>query len=247
MKISCYVVTDLLPLYHDGVCNQSTKKLVAEHLDECEPCRALLNKIGNTTIDDKIKAERQEVIMHQTKALRTRYAQNIGTAIHLGLLFLGLLTCLIVDIAISGALTWSLIPVSACIFAGFVLTPITKNGAKGIMPSLIILSILVVPFLFTLSLLTDSDGLLLPIGIRMSVIALAYLWGVVAIFEVLRSRKFMASAVSLLLAIPVSILINFTLSRIITSSLFDIWDAMSFAIIVGVAAIFIFLDFYFRN
>jgi len=73
MKISCDVLSDLLPLYHDGVCNQSTQKLVQEHLKECESCRVFLSKISDTTIDNKLKAERQNVITHQAKAMRTRY------------------------------------------------------------------------------------------------------------------------------------------------------------------------------
>lgn len=247
MKISCDVVMDLLPLYHDGVCNQSTKKQVAEHLDECESCRALLDKIGNTTIDDKLKAERQDVIMHQAKALKIKYAQNIGAVIFSALLLLGIITCFIVDIAISGTLTWSLIPISACVFAGIIFIPAIKYGVKGIKVSLIIFTVLIVPFLFILSHIIDSGELLLQIGIRMSVILLVYLWGIFALFKVLRARKFMAVAISLLLAIPLSIVVNSTLSRIIDTSLFDVWDALTFVIIAVVAAIFFFLDFKFRK
>jgi hypothetical protein len=39
MKNNCDVVTDLLPLYVDGVCSEESKKLVEEHLEECEACR----------------------------------------------------------------------------------------------------------------------------------------------------------------------------------------------------------------
>ena len=247
MKISCDVATDLLPLYHDGVCSQSTKKLVAEHLEECEPCRNLLGRLGNTTIDNKIKVERQGVIMHQAKALRMRYIQNIGAVIFAGLLLLGILTCAIVDIAISGALSWSLIAISACVFAGLVFIPSIKYGARGITATLIIFTVFVVPFLFVLSLLIDSGGLLLPIGSSMSVVAIIYFWGTVVIFRKLRARKFMAIAVSLLLTIPFSLVINYLLLRILETPLFDIWDALSLATVVVVAVVFIVLDYYWRK
>ena len=247
MKISCDVVTDLLPLYHEGVCNQSTKKLVAEHLEACESCRDLLGRISNTTIDNKIKAERQEVILHQAKALRMRYIQNIGAVIFAGLLFLGILTCVIVDLAISGTLSWSLIPISACVFAGLVFIPSIKYGTKGIKASLIIFSIFIVPFLFILSLLIDSDGLLLPIGIRMSIVLITYLWGTDAIFKRLRSRRLIATALSLALTIPFSLVVNLILLRMISTPLFDIWDVLSFAIIIVVAAILIFVDYYLKK
>ena len=46
MKLSCDVINDLLPLYHDEVCSEATKKIVEEHLKECETCRNLVEKIG---------------------------------------------------------------------------------------------------------------------------------------------------------------------------------------------------------
>jgi len=185
--------------------------------------------------------------MHQAKELKIKYAQNIGTVIFSALLLFGMVTCFIIDIAITGTLTWSLIPISACIFAGIVFAPAIKYGVKGIKVSLIIYSVFVVPFLFILSLFVDSGGLLIPIGIRMSVISLVYLWGTFALFKVLRARKFAATAITLLLAIPLSIVANFTLSRIIDVSLFSTWDALTFVIIAVVAAIFLFLDFTIRK
>ena len=39
MKLSCDVINDLLPLYHDEVCSEATKKIVEEHLKECQTYR----------------------------------------------------------------------------------------------------------------------------------------------------------------------------------------------------------------
>ena len=39
MNISCDVIKDLLPLYHDGVCSEDSKKIVEEHLEHCGSCR----------------------------------------------------------------------------------------------------------------------------------------------------------------------------------------------------------------
>ncbi len=44
MKISCDIIRDLLPLYHDNVCSTDSRKLIAEHLDNCEECKAELKK-----------------------------------------------------------------------------------------------------------------------------------------------------------------------------------------------------------
>ena len=40
--ISCDVVRDLLPLYHDGVCSADSRALVEAHLVSCEGCRTEL-------------------------------------------------------------------------------------------------------------------------------------------------------------------------------------------------------------
>lgn len=44
MSWKCEIVTDLAPLYHDGVASKASKKLVKEHLRECPECRAYYNK-----------------------------------------------------------------------------------------------------------------------------------------------------------------------------------------------------------
>ena len=38
-KISCNVIQDIMPLYVDEIVSEDTKKLVEEHLKECEDCR----------------------------------------------------------------------------------------------------------------------------------------------------------------------------------------------------------------
>lgn len=38
-KISCHIIQDILPLYVDGIVSEDTKKMVEEHMQECESCR----------------------------------------------------------------------------------------------------------------------------------------------------------------------------------------------------------------
>jgi len=47
LKISCEIVKDLLPLYHDNVCSSESRALIEEHLDECQSCADLLNSISD--------------------------------------------------------------------------------------------------------------------------------------------------------------------------------------------------------
>lgn len=41
MKVNCEIVQDLLPLYEDGVCSESSRAAVEAHLNTCETCRAV--------------------------------------------------------------------------------------------------------------------------------------------------------------------------------------------------------------
>lgn len=45
MKINCEMARDLLPLYQDGVCSETSKAAVESHLNDCEDCRNLLKAV----------------------------------------------------------------------------------------------------------------------------------------------------------------------------------------------------------
>lgn len=46
MNLSCEVIRDLLPLYHDGICSAESRQLVEEHLKTCDVCRQELEDMG---------------------------------------------------------------------------------------------------------------------------------------------------------------------------------------------------------
>lgn len=47
MRISCDIIKDLLPLYHDGVCSEDSQNMIEEHLSNCESCREELRIMEN--------------------------------------------------------------------------------------------------------------------------------------------------------------------------------------------------------
>ena len=49
MKVTCKVIQDLLPLYHDGVASPDTAALVEEHLKDCEACQEVFHKRNHKT------------------------------------------------------------------------------------------------------------------------------------------------------------------------------------------------------
>ena len=72
MKISCKIIEDLLPLYHDGVCSEESKIVVREHLKDCERCKDFLNTITNETFEMDVNSNIEESRVNSLKLLKKR-------------------------------------------------------------------------------------------------------------------------------------------------------------------------------
>ena len=59
MKIDCGIVQDLIPSYVDGLCSESSKQCVEEHIKDCEECRAFLMECRTVEISGKTFEEQQ--------------------------------------------------------------------------------------------------------------------------------------------------------------------------------------------
>ncbi|RDW15886.1 zf-HC2 domain-containing protein [Oceanobacillus chungangensis] len=57
-RVSCEIVKDLLPLYYDNVCSDDSKKMLEEHLVECQSCKIELDKIK---VDFNLSKEEIEI------------------------------------------------------------------------------------------------------------------------------------------------------------------------------------------
>ena len=57
-KISCDIIQDMLPLYYDEVCSADSRKMIEEHLQECEKCSNIFQKLKiECVVDTKENAE----------------------------------------------------------------------------------------------------------------------------------------------------------------------------------------------
>lgn len=173
---------------------------------------------------------------------RKKTAQNISAFVFSLLSLVGILVCLICDRAINGALTWSLIVISSILFGWLVLIPVIKFWNKGVLGSLAAFTILIFPYLIVLNRLLETS-LLLPIGIRMAVIGIIFLWAVFAMFTLLRKRKWLAAGISVFLTFPVMFLVNWILAGILGSTFLDSWDVLTFVSIGIIGVIFFAFDF----
>ena len=119
MKYSCDLISDLLPLYKDEICSEASRKIVEEHLAECQDCKKILNSLNDITIDEKIVKEKEEVIGTQAKFFKRKSALA-GSII--GLIFsIPILVCLIVNLATGAGLTWFFIVLAGILVAASVI------------------------------------------------------------------------------------------------------------------------------
>ena len=111
MKYQCEMIRDLLPLYHDGVCSESSRQAVEAHLAECSECCGYLEmERSGDALENMFTFERDAVLTSQARFFRRKSA--VAGTIIAGIFMLPVLICLIVNLA-QGGLTWFLIVLAA--------------------------------------------------------------------------------------------------------------------------------------
>lgn len=111
MKYECNMIEDLLPLYKDGVCGPASTKAVEDHLAECPHCREYLEQLRDTTVDEVIFREKEDVIESQSKYFKRKSA--LAGSVIAAIFAVPILVCLIVNLATGSALNWFFIVLAA--------------------------------------------------------------------------------------------------------------------------------------
>ena len=118
MKTDCNIIRDLLPLYVDDVCSQESKKLVEEHLQECPACLEEMVNMRKSEIEDKLGAEREDVISKQKKQMGRRSAA-IGSVLA-WIFLIPVVICLFINRLQGGGMGWFLITLASIAVAASV-------------------------------------------------------------------------------------------------------------------------------
>lgn len=172
------------------------------------------------------KAE-ENLIALKKKYENGRTKNVLIAAVFSAALLIGIMVCMICDLAITGSLTWSLIPTGSIAFAWVVSFPGIILGRKGMLISLISLSVFTVPYLFLLSRILGAKEVF-SIGSVMAVIAIAFMWIVAAVFRRMgKSRIPAALGVNFLLAVPFLFIVNGALRKMIGEPILDVWDLLT--------------------
>lgn len=80
MKTNCALIKDLLPLYVDDVVSEETKKIIEQHLEECEECRKeweLLNADVTIPLSENVQKAEAETIKKTKNKLKKKTRKDI--------------------------------------------------------------------------------------------------------------------------------------------------------------------------
>lgn len=144
-SVSCDVIRDLIPLYHDTVCSEKSRKYVEEHIKTCESCRRFLESLDETMFDAKIYEEKQNILAHHMKKEKTM-AMKTGMIIA-AILLLPIVIAL--TLTIPGYSDWktnAVLIASMLLTAGLTVVPLvskTKRVAKTIIFSTLALLLVI--------------------------------------------------------------------------------------------------------
>ena len=241
------VLAEKLGISDRAVSKWETGKSMPDSGIMLELCGLLKINVNELLSGEKIMAEAYgKAAEENLLALKRKNENNFSINMVLMFLFsvlmgVGIAVCLICDLATSGKPTWSIITLSAILIAWIVVAPVMLGGRKGILPSMIALSVSAFPFLFLLSRFVHAKSVF-RIGGVMAAIGICLIWIVFVLYRRFKNRKLMATGLSLLIAIPFTFLFNLVLSKMIGAALFDIWDGLTLVVLLLLAGGFLMAD-----
>jgi len=157
-NISCDVIQDIIPLYHDKICSDKSREYVEEHIMTCANCNRFLESLSEITFDSQIDDEKQKVLAHHAKKEKTA-AMKTGMIIA-AVLLLPIVIALI--LTIPGYSDWKVNVVliaSMLLTAGLTVVPLiskTKKLSKTIIFSTLALLLVI----FFVEMLYYTGGIL---------------------------------------------------------------------------------------
>ncbi|MGM0123735.1 hypothetical protein IGI37_001109 [Enterococcus sp. AZ194] len=130
------------------------------------------------------------------------------------LMTVAFLITLVVDLVINRKPTWSVIVGSSLILLGGIISPLISSKNKRVLRSIAVFSILIIPYFMVIEWVTNTYFLkipiywVLPIGLPISCIWIAYLWLNIGIRYLLHWNVGYCLGVGILLAIPAALVTN---------------------------------------
>lgn len=241
-------LAEKLSITDRAVSKWETGKCMPDSSIMLELCRIL-----DVSVNELLSGERIEMDNYDEKVnenlieLKRRDENNMSKNTIISIVYtvtmvIGILVCCICDAAISGALTWSLITLSSILITWIASFPVILLGKRGILIAMVSISIFIIPFMYILSILIKVREVF-RIGAIMSIMTLIFLWMIFLLYHRLKYRKLLATGITFLFAVPFTLLVNTTLSKIIGEPVVDVWDILSVFILLIIAVAFIIVDY----
>ena len=187
----------------------------------------------------------------KTAKRKISLTKSIWSAVFTILLLIGISVVSIVNVAVSGTFTWSLISISAIIFTWLVFFPAIKFGMNGIIGSLIGFSLFIVPFLFVLDYaiarITGYNQPIFEMGIRIAPLSIVFIWAAFFLFKKFKTRKMLVIAFLVLLASPISFLTNIMIAGMMNQPLFSVQIILNALTLLVVASILFIIELVVRK
>ena len=129
MNKECEIIRDILPLYVDDACSDTSREIVEDHLKDCAECAAYLEEIRASEAESDLRDERESVIERQARRFKRRSAAA-GSAVS-GLLMIPILILLIVNLSSGLALGWFyVVAASMLVAASLIVVPLMVPESK---------------------------------------------------------------------------------------------------------------------
>ncbi|MDE5872705.1 MAG: zf-HC2 domain-containing protein [Lachnospiraceae bacterium] len=189
-KYNCELIQDLLPLYQDNACSNTSRSIVDEHIADCDKCKAMLTQLQNTSVDDYLISEKNNVLeQHSKKEMKRTATIGIFTA---SILMIPVIICLICNLAIGHGLDWFFIVLtSLLVFASITVIPMVVRR-NTILWTMAAFTVSLLLLLMTCCIYTGGDWFFIvsiPTIFGLSVIFMPYIICQIPLPTFLRNKK----------------------------------------------------------
>lgn len=246
-KLTQAQLAEKLNITDRAVSKWETGKSMPDSSIMLELCEILGITVNELLSGEKVDMESLEKRADENLiALKRKDENNMARSVLISVifsmvLFVGIMVCLICNLAVSGQVTWSLIPVSSIVFAWLISFPGILFGKKGIRISLISFSIFLLPYLFLLGNLVKVQEVF-SLGAKIGAVSIVFLWVIAIIFGRIR-RKTAALGTAFLSAVPFVFVVNIIQSNMIGEPVFDVWDLLTVFVLLMLAAVSFLCDY----
>ena len=128
-NVSCEIIQDILPLYHDHVCSAASSAMVEEHLKDCAACTRVLAEMDDDKIEADLLSETHEILKRHEKKERS-LAFKTGIVIA-GILILPVIIVLMLTLpGYSDFKTDAVLIASMLLVAGLTVVPLVSTRKK---------------------------------------------------------------------------------------------------------------------